>query len=91
MITNRAIGRSWRFECDKPFTISGVIRHLDDNGGCWVIDAGRNLPFPMQLAGLEPPFQRDGLQVMLTVHMESGKTSDCVPFMLLFVDDLVPQ
>ena len=79
----------WRFEVDKPFTVVGTIRRGGDDGIWWLIYSD-DLPVPTELSGLDPQFQRDGLRVALTGHLEAERVGTHVPWMLLFVDGVVP-
>ena len=79
----------WRFEVDKPFTVVGTVRRREENGIWWLIESD-DLPLPTELSGLDPQFQREGLRVVLTGHLEADRVGTHVPWMLLFVDGAVP-
>ena len=79
---------SWGTSFDEPITITGTIRYVDKRGGCWAIIADDDPPMLVQLEGLDPEFQRDGLRVVLTAHIEEDTMGDCIPFMLFFVDEV---
>ena len=74
---------------DVPFEISGEIYFLSDRG-CWALVAPLG-DFPaMHLEGLPKEFQVDGFSVVATVHLEEGKTSECLPPFKAFVDEISP-
>jgi len=81
--------RAFRFEVDKPFTVVGTVRRREENGIWWLIESD-DLPLPTELSGLDPQFQRDGLRVVLTGHLEADRVGTHGLWMLLFVDGVVP-
>lgn len=77
---------------DEPITIRGTIRYINKGHGCWAIVADDDTPIPvppmpLQLEGLNPELQRDGLRVELITHIEDEIVGDCIQYMLFFVDE----
>ena len=74
---------SWSLKANEPIFVVGTIR--SGEAASWLVES-TDLPFPMQLEGLDAQFQHAGLRVTLTVHVEDDRVATHAPWMLLFVD-----
>jgi hypothetical protein len=69
---------------NEPFTVVGQVVN---SNGCWLMQIN-SVPPLVELDSLPLEFQRAGLRVVATVHVEADETGKCVSGMMHFLDDI---